>query len=53
MLMRALKTVQGLSRRRETGMPFLAMVLTIDKIDTFLDGRIYRKDGKMAAILFS
>lgn len=53
MLMMALKAVQGLSERRETGMPFLEMVLTIDKIDTFLDGRLYRKDGKMTAILFS
>lgn len=44
-------TLKGLIIRRETGMPFLEMGLTIDKVDTFLDGRICRKGGEMATIL--
>lgn len=34
-------------------MPFLEMVLTIDKVDTVLDGRICRKGGEMATIFLS
>ena len=32
-------------------MPFLEMVLTTDKVDTFLDGRICKKGGVMAMVL--
>lgn len=45
-------TVKGLSKI-ETNMPFLEMVLAVDKVDAFLDGRICRKGGEVAPFFFS